>query len=237
MLVTIKRKNLMMFSIVFAVILIFVITFSTIKNSYKSPLKIGITVIIDAGHGGIDSGTSGINTGIKESDLNLSVAKELQIYFNTVEINTVMTRDTSGGLYGSTSKGFKSRDMAKRKDIINGAKPDLVISVHMNKYPQSYRQGAQAFFVKNSENSQLAAKKVQFALNKEINKRAYEALVGDYYILNCTNYVSILVECGFLSNAEDEALLATAEHRKKVAYQIFCGAMEYLTITSYEKFM
>ena len=76
------------------------------------------TVVIDAGHGGIDAGVHGIKTNVKESDINLLIAKYLRGYFADAGFNAVMTRTTQGGLYGTSTKGFKMRDMKKRKEII-----------------------------------------------------------------------------------------------------------------------
>lgn len=230
-----RRKNLIIFSLVLTSTFILIVVFSVFSGTAKSPPVSGITVVIDAGHGGIDGGTTGIITKVKESELNLSISKELENYFNSAGVNVVLTRKNSDGLYGTATEGFKRRDLNKRKEIIESAKPDLVISIHMNKFPQSYRRGAQAFFCPESAESESSAKKVQNMLNKNINDRPYEALKGDYYVLNCTQYTSILVECGFLSNASDEQLLQTAEYRKKVAYQIFCGAMDYLAFSGAQK--
>ena len=92
------------------------------------------TVCIDAGHGGVDGGVTGVNTGVKESDLNLSVSRLLKEHFESCGITVVMTRKTKDGLYGTATSGFKRRDMEKRREIIEQSKPDMVISIHMNKY-------------------------------------------------------------------------------------------------------
>lgn len=226
-----KRKSFMIFAFIFVFILVSIIAFSTLANSSKKAGALGITVVIDAGHGGIDAGSTGSTAKVKESELNLLVAKELKIFFNSVDINVVMTRENSDGLYGTKAPGFKRRDMNKRKEIIENTKPDIVISIHMNKFPESYVRGARVFFYKTDSNAEIAAKKVQDALNKNINVRSFTALKGNYFILNCTEFTSILVECGFLSNTLDERLLQTAEYRKKLAYQIFAGTMDYLTLT------
>lgn len=225
-----KRKNLMVFALVFILTIIFIITFSVFSNSVNTP-RTGLTVVIDAGHGGMDAGTVGLLTKVKESELNLSLAKELKSFFAAAGINVVMTRENSDGLYGNKSPGFKRRDMNKRKEIIEKAKPELVISIHMNKFPESYVRGARVFFCKGSVNAESAADKVQNALNENINTRPFKAMSGNYFILNCTQYSSILVECGFLSNVSDEQLLQTQEYRKNVAKQIFIGAMDYLTLS------
>mgnify|MGYP001036381753 FL=1 len=186
------------------------------------------TVVIDAGHGGIDAGVHGIKTNVKESDINLLIAKYLRGYFADAGFNAVMTRTTQGGLYGTSTKGFKMRDMKKRKEVIEKNGADMVISVHQNFCPVPSRRGGQVFYDKNSDCGKLLAENIQKSLNemKECVKTS-APLVGDYYMLKCTNQPSAIVECGFLSNAEDEALLTSAEYQKSVAYAIFKGAVAY----------
>jgi N-acetylmuramoyl-L-alanine amidase len=127
--------------------------------------------------------------------------------------------------------------MQKRKEIICEAKPTLVISVHMNKYAESTRRGAQVFFKDGDQLGKSLALNIQKSLNDmEQAVRTCDALKGDYYILNCTNYPSVIAECGFLSNPEDEALLVTDEYQDDLAYAIFKGAVGYLAENSFNYF-
>ena len=186
------------------------------------------TVVIDAGHGGIDSGVLGISTRTKESEINLYIAKYLRGYFADAGFNAVLTRTTQGGLYGTTAKGFKMRDMKKRKEIIEKNNADMVISVHQNYCPIPSRRGATVFYDKDSSSGKALAECIQKSLNdmKECVKQN-TPLVGDYYMLKCTANPSALVECGFLSNKLDEALLITSEYQKAIAYAIFKGAVAF----------
>ena len=201
--------------------------------SYTAQASVRFTVVLDAGHGGIDAGVRGRQTGVKESDLNLEIARELQTVFEEAGFQVVQTRETEAGLYGTTAPGFKRRDMKKRAEIIHENAPALLISVHQNFYPLSSRRGAQVFFRSEKDASYTFACAVQTALNgmEECVKKA-EALRGDYYILNCNEYPAIIVECGFLSNAEDEALLTSARYRRTLAQTIVSGALSYLTSAS-----
>lgn len=186
------------------------------------------TIVIDAGHGGVDAGVRGINTDTKESAINLAVAKYLRGYFVDAGFNAVMTRTTGAGLYGTSSKGFKMRDMKKRKQIIEECDADMVISVHQNFCPVPSKRGGTVFFDKDSEAGKTLADCIQNALNGMENCAVQNtALVGDYYMLKCTSSPSVIVECGFLSNAEDEKLLCDPEYQKLVAYAIFKGAVSY----------
>lgn len=188
-----------------------------------------LTVVIDAGHGGVDGGVVGIETGIKESDINLSVSRILQSDFEERGFHVVMTRRTEAGLYGAATTGYKKRDMRKRAQIINSCSPVLVISVHQNFFADRSRRGAQVFFREENEQSVTLACMIQSALNAMPEcVRKSEPLKGDYYILNCNEYASVIVECGFLSNADDEALLVTVEYQEKIAETIAAGALAFL---------
>ncbi len=187
------------------------------------------TVVIDAGHGGIDGGVVGTQTGTKESDINLALARELQLQFEEAGFLVVQTRPTEAGLYGVATAGYKRRDMQRRADIIKSSAPVAVISVHQNFFSQSYRRGAQVFFREDVSLSRTLACSIQTALNEmpECVKKS-EALAGDYFVLNCSEAPAVIVECGFLSNPEDEALLITPSYREKLAKTIAAGTIAFL---------
>lgn len=190
-----------------------------------------MTVVLDAGHGGIDGGVCGKKTKTPESEINLAIVKILKGCFERGGINCVLTRKTNAGLYGIPTKGFKKRDMNKRKEIIESAKPVAMISVHQNFFTgSSSRRGGQVFFRADSANGRDLAECIQRQLN-DIDKSVKErdVLAGDYFMLNCTNYTSVIVECGFLSNPEDERLLLTEEYRTTVAEAIYTGVIAYLS--------
>lgn len=186
-------------------------------------------VVIDAGHGGIDGGVTGKLTRVKESELNLDVCKKIAESLNEKVISCVLTRKNQEGLYGLPTKGFKKRDMNKRKTVIDNSGAKIVISVHMNSCPYPERSGAQVFYKKGDEKSLKLAKKLQDKLNSlpECNKKS-SVLTGDYFMLNCTDKTAVLVECGFLSNSHDENLLIKDEYRKKLAVAISDTLFSYL---------
>lgn len=228
---TVSRKSISLLVIIILVIITPIalgvtISYSSEKNTY--------TIVIDAGHGGIDEGVHGITTGVSESELNLIIAKELRKFCSEAGFNVVMTRSTSGGLYGIKSPGFKSRDMKERKRIIRESGADMVISIHMNNYTSSARRGAQVFYSNNA--SKDLAKEIQRVINLNINSplvgRNLRELYGDYYILQCTDAPSVIIECGFMSSPEDEKLLLLPEYQKELAYYIFTGIMNYSTLSA-----
>ncbi len=180
----------------------------------------GITIVIDAGHGGADGGVTGIATGAKESDVNLSIAKYLSRYLKDNGYNVEMTRTDAGAVSGGI-KYSKRDDMRARKDKVNAAAPDLLISIHCNSYPLESVSGGQVFFSSNATVGRDFANTVQNYFNDVLNEKPRTAAVGDYYILNCSDYPSILCECGFLTNKSEESKLITSSYQEKVAYTIF----------------
>ncbi len=191
--------------------------------SFKSrhTLGYGKIVVIDAGHGGEDGGVVGSTTGVKESEVNLAIAKRLKTLLEDGGYQAVMTRSSDVGLYGLVSANKKSADMKKRKEIILEAKPDLVVSIHQNYYPSAYVSGAQVFYPPNGSFYQEAAV-MQKVLNRTLNCNRVQAK-GDYYIIQCSPYPSLLIECGFMSNPTDEKNLISADYQQQVAYAVYSG--------------
>lgn len=196
-----------------------VIAIAQISSSEQAG-TMGYTVVIDAGHGGKDRGASSKN-GTYESDINLAIAGFLKKEFESRGVTVVMTREDELWLASSFAPNKKRDDMNNRRKIIENAKPDLVISVHLNNFPSDTSvRGLQCFYDASGEVSQKYAVAVQTEFNKsglDINRKAK---AGDYYILDCTAYPSILIECGFLSNAQEEKLLKTKEYQQILAFYI-----------------
>ncbi len=214
-----------------AVAVTFGICFFALARTAAESLR--LTVVIDAGHGGVDGGVVGTSTRTKESDINLAISRIIAREFEDAGFTVVQTRPTEAGLYGVATQGYKRRDMQKRAEIINRSAPSVVISVHQNFFSQSSRRGAQVFFREDVPASATLARIIQTNLNNmpECVKKT-EALAGDYYVLNCSEAPSVIVECGFLSNAEDEALLLTADYREKLAKTIVAASIEFLSAGS-----
>lgn len=188
---------------------------------------LGYRVVIDAGHGGIDGGAIG-SSKVSESSINLQISYELKSLLEKDGCTVIMTRKDENGLYDNTNKGFKKRDLQKRVEISKNANFDVFISIHLNKYISPKRRGAQVFFKKGNDESKFLANCIQTELNllKE-SIRMYDALTGDYYLLNCLNGSAVIVECGFLSNPDEEKLLLTESYRKTLARAIRKGIIRY----------
>ncbi len=228
-----KRKNIVIFGVFMLVIIAFITVLGALIQVPTAKDDSLLTVVIDAGHGGIDNGVSGKVTGVRESELNLIISKKLGAYFKSAKFRVVYTRSTDAGLYGVVTTSLKKKDMQKRKEIILKTKPSLVISIHMNYYTLSSRRGGQVFYKDKDENGKLLAECIQQSFNSmEEASRTCNILTGDYYILNCSPCPSVIAECGFLSNKEDELLLTNSDYQDKIAYAIFKGSISYLASCS-----
>lgn len=188
--------------------------------------KTSYTIVVDAGHGGRDDGCSGDN-GSKESEINLKVAKSLKKYLEDYGINVVMTRCDGNALYDANATNFKESDMQNRIKLINEANPHMVISIHQNSFSDSDIRGAQAFYQEGKEESRLFADGVQSQLISQLPSARSECNKGDYYLLKESNYPAIIVECGYLTNNEEEKLLMSDDYQNKVSYAIMCGVVKY----------
>ena len=220
----IKKKKLLWIFLGVLLVITFGLTYFSVKPT--STPKAKYTIVVDAGHGGMDGGSVGIS-GSTERVLNLDYAKTLKEYLQNYGFNVVLTRNSLDGLYKPDSDNIKKDDMLARKEIIEKSNADLIVSIHMNYFPLESAKGAQVFYNPQSDVSHALADSIQsvFAANLTMSRPNSE--VGDYYMLNCTNVPAVIVECGFLSNPEEEALLLTEEYRKKVCYYILCGIVKY----------
>ena len=207
-----KKKYIILVAIILAVLVV-----STAVGGYyfahrtMAAAKISeYTVVIDAGHGGIDGGVVG-SQGVKESDINLKMAGILQKQLEKSGYGVVMTRTGKEAL-----NNIKRLDMQARKDIIVKASPVAVISLHVNKFSDSSRRGAQVFYDDTGIGKDFA-ESMQRSINQNINAKYsgrddYEAIGGDLFITKCAKVPSIIIECGFISNPEDEKLLLSQEY-------------------------
>lgn len=184
-----------------------------------------LTMVIDAGHGGMDSGAVS-KDGVSEKDINLAIARALAKEAEGYGVRTVLTRNTEDGLYAPGSgRWSKVEDMKERKRIMEEADPDLVVSVHLNSFmSDSSVRGAQVFYAGSGsqaqkEESKALAEAVQTQLNAEANEGRDRIVLpkNDMYLFREGDRTMILAECGFLSSPEDTGLLTQAGYQRKLA--------------------
>lgn len=234
MIIVLKKKTI---KLIMLIILILALAIGVgINYAHAFLPQDAFVVVLDAGHGGRDNGVIGVESKMKEKELNLIVTMLVKKELEKADIKVILTRESDEGLYGDVKKNFKKADMQKRKEIINDAKPDAVVSIHTNKFPtDSKRRVAQVFYEQMSENSKELAQSLQSSLNmlnKQYAQRKFTELKGDYYILKCSKYASAIVEIGFMSCPEEDRLLQQDDYRKKLAYQIASGIIGYLSLNT-----
>ncbi|MDD3840212.1 MAG: N-acetylmuramoyl-L-alanine amidase CwlD [Clostridia bacterium] len=224
------------FSLIVMIIisLIFIAILNVSYYSAVSNLSFPISdkvIIIDPGHGGVDPGAVG-KAGMNESEINLKISIKLKDYFQESGAAVVMTRETAKGLYDEegTLRHKKNEDLKRRREIAQNAGGDIFISIHLNSFPQSQYYGAQTFYLKNDEHSKKLAMSIQDELIKVLNRgNKREIKESDsYYILKGHQIPAVLVECGFLSNPEEERLLNTDKYQQEVAWAIYVGVIKYI---------
>lgn len=201
------------------------------KSSKRAFQKNGeeITIVVDAGHGGIDPGKIGINNAL-EKDINLAIALKLERNLRENGINVVMTRKDDNGLYKETDSNKKVIDMKNRLAIIEEAKPVLAVSIHQNSYPDSSVSGVQVFYYKDSAKSKEAAEIMQAQLIRTLKPKK-ERVAKDnssYYLLKKTSVPIVIVECAFMSNPTEAQLLTRDDYQEKVAWAIYMGIMQVI---------
>lgn len=219
----IKKKFIFIFSTAVFVLAIAVLG-RNIKNTALAFMPLdNFTIAIDAGHGGWDPGKTGKN-GLNEKDINLDIAQKTAAFLEEAGADVYITRTSDSALGES-----KRSDMKKRIDIIENSKADIMISIHQNSYPSEKARGAQVFYFRKSENGHLLADCIQKSLIQCLDEKNTRTAKenNNYYVLKNTDIPSVIIECGFLSNPEEERLLNTEEYRLKTAWAIFDGILTY----------
>lgn len=187
-------------------------------------------VVIDAGHGGRDPGKVGSEGKKTEKEINLEIALKLQKLFEQSGAVVVMTRIDDERLEGDAPKGSrKNAELRARRILTNESQGDLLISIHQNSFTEASSRGAQTFYYGNSNESKLLAKTIQEKITTYVdpkNKRKYKGN-NSYAMLKNTKIPAVIVECGFMSNPEEEALLNDPKYQNKIAEAIYSGVKEY----------
>lgn len=184
-------------------------------------------VVLDAGHGGVDGGALGISTGAREAEINLAVTLKTGALLESAGVRVVYTRKGEKSLCPDEQYN-KKQDMRLRGQVIDAAKPDIVVSVHMNSYPDLRVRGAQTFYYPDSECGKELAESIQRSLKMADPNNRRTVKAEDFFLLRTYAGPSALVECGFMTCPEEEKLLQEQEYQEKLAYCIFDGIMRYL---------
>ena len=172
------------------------------------------------------------NSGVTEESINLSITKKVQSLLEQSGSVVILTRSDENGIYDGDSKSIRNKkvsDIKNRVKVGNESSADIFVSIHLNKISQSQYYGWQTFFKKGNEQSKKLAESIQNGLNNSIkkeNKRESLKITGKYIIDNVEIPISI-VECGFISNPEEEKQLQQEDYQNRLAWGIYVGIIDY----------
>ena len=214
-----------------AIMAVLIVCFTTANFSQKASTDSldSKTVVIDAGHGGMDGGSVG-EDGTPEKNLNLEIAKKLQKLFNDNGYNVVMTREADTSLHendNASIRNQKNADLRKRAEIANNSKAHLFISVHINKFETPDIMGAQTFYSKDDETGKKYAESIMESLRElqPKNKRLAKTHPNKNLLFQKLEIPGVLVECGFISNKDELYNLKNDEYQMKIAEAIYKGVI------------
>lgn len=194
------------------------------------------TVIVDAGHGGPDGGTSAAD-GTLEKDINLQIATKLNEMLKAMGIETVMIRDTDVSIHNDgadTIRQKKISDLKNRLNIINNAENAIFVSIHQNHFSDSKYSGTQVFYSKNNPLSDSLADSIRHSVISYLqtdNTREIKQSGTEIYLLHHAQIPAVMVECGFLSNINETENLKNEEYQRKIAFLIAVGIVDFFNKT------
>jgi len=229
-----KQRNTWSTGALILVAVVYCVVYSALKHNLAATAAAlaaqPVTVVIDAGHGGEDGGAVSV-TGVLESGLNLAIAGRLEqvLAFCGVQTSMIRSGDQSVSSEGDTVTARKVADLKQRVRMVNAVQNAVLISIHQNHFSESKYDGAQVFYAR-TEGSRALAQQTQSVLRETLdpeNHREVKAADSVYLMekLQCTG---ILVECGFLSNPQEDRLLQQEAYQKKIACAIGAALVQYL---------
>ena len=191
----------------------------------------GKTIVVDAGHGVPDEGAES-SQGTTEAETNLAIALKLQGLLETSGCTVLLTRSDENAIYDIDSKTLRQKkisDIHNRVKIGNESQADIFVSIHLNKIPQEQYSGWQCFYKEGNEQGRKLAVSIQENLNNSIQKENNRVAhsIDNVYIIKHIEIPTAIVECGFLSNPEEEKELLDDEYQNRLAWGIYNGIINY----------
>lgn len=196
----------------------------------------GLTILVDAGHGDSDVGTIGVTTGRYEKDVNLEISRKLKAALEQRNVIVIMTRESDEPLGPAAEQDVsmrKENDMQRREEIIENAHANLFISIHQNSFEDPAVAGPQMFYLKYGDTNEEAylefAQTMQNVVNNALNIPSPRNIsFGNWRLLKKGNQPGVLVECGFLTNPEEEVLLQTEAYQDALVDALVQGIEAYV---------
>lgn len=208
------------------IIVLFFLVFLTSSICYSMELDtklLGKVIVLDAGHGGKDSGT--FVGEIKEKDINLNIVLKLEKELQRLGATVILTRDGDYDLSSPNVSRRKKSDFDNRINLINNSNADLYLSIHINYLAEKKYYGAQVFYTKDNE---LLANVIQESFQSNLKSPMKEKkLSNSIYMYKQLDVPGVLIECGFLSNANERALLVQDEYQDRIVNAISKALIGY----------
>lgn len=202
--------------------------------SAKTLPLIGVTITIDPGHGGRDSGT--LYGNILEKNINLSISKKLETQLGKNGAIVYMTRTSDVDLSSVYDSRKKRGDLYRRLKLIKENKSDLYLSIHINWYNNSKYKGAEVLYNPINENNKQLARSIMEQFEKDLNSKREIKKTNLYLYSNITT-PGVLIECGYLSNSSERSNLVDEEYQEKISKAITKGVINYLKVLNKDKFV
>ncbi len=182
------------------------------------------TIVLDAGHGAPDGGAVGAK-GTEEKDINLAITLKLREILESRGMRVIMTRTDDNSICDSSAETLhemKVSDMHNRLSIINGSGADLFLSIHMNSFPEPSLSGLHIFYSRNHPEAQVVAELIQNKISELTGAKTHTVKTASetLYLMKNPEPPAILVECGFISNPDEEKLLNDDKYQSKIAFAI-----------------
>ncbi len=245
MILIMKKTNVMMGVLILVLILAIVginVAFGNRGDEVEAASPVGKVdakgkiVVVDAGHGGEDPGAVSSYSGATEKDINLVIAMKTKELLEKEGYTVIMTRTEDVLVYEGEELSMTAKrrqDLLNRKKMMDESKADIVVSIHLNGFNDTKYSGAQVFYTKSSLSSKKLAICLQESLRETLDpKNEREALLksDDIIITKNCKVTTVIVECGFLSNREEEAKLVDSDYQVKIAEAIKGGINKYFTV-------
>ena len=223
-------KMVVLYCLIFTLVISVSLVGNQLVSVFAESRHVGRTVIIDAGHGGVDGGAVSCS-GVHESQINLEISEKLDDLMHLLGIRTIMIRNTDRSVYteGETIAAKKVSDIRNRVQTVNTTVNGLLVSIHQNNFTDKRYWGAQVFYNSYEDSINLAdllQGELRESLNT-LNKRQPKQAKG-IYLMDHINCPGVLVECGFLSNESEEKQLRDTGYQQKLCSVIACTVSQYL---------
>ena len=233
----INFKNIKRFSIISCLIFLAVFFYSTRRLKPVEIIPVmalpvsNKVIILDAGHGTPDEGAES-NSGVLEAPINLQITLKVQKLLESSGSTVILTRSDDNSIYEIDAKTIaqkKVSDIHNRVKLGNNSSADVFVSIHLNKILDSNYSGWQTFYKNGDDNSKALAQSIQNSMNSSIDKNNSRTphTLNTVYIMKHVEIPITIVECGFLSNPNEEKQLQTDEYQNKLAWGIYNGIMDY----------